>query len=336
MTESEQSYLNNYFSHIYVEKEAMSYSLTQRLLNRFTASTIIQISHYKDMFNRIHQNFTLQKKAPALILAVKHGQLIYPGAKVCQSFGNDHFYYTSNIMNCIYDCEYCYLQGMYPSGNIVIFVNEEDYFTEVNNLLKEHPVYLCISYDTDLLALENLTGLVHKWTEFAYKHPDLKIEIRTKSAYTLGFKDFARGSNIIFAWTLSPDLITKKYEHKTPALDDRLAALRIAKDNGYTVRLCFDPMIYVDGYKDLYKDLFKKTFNIIHSDEILDVSIGLFRISSEYMKSMRRQRMSEITAYPYITQNGVCQYDEKKSDEILDFARNELSKYIDLSMVYDS
>lgn len=34
-------------------------------------------------------------RAQNLILAAKHGELLYPGAPVCQNFGNEHFYYTS-------------------------------------------------------------------------------------------------------------------------------------------------------------------------------------------------------------------------------------------------
>ena len=34
-------------------------------------------------------------------------------------------------MNCVFDCEYCYLKGMYPSANLVVFVNLEDIFAEV-------------------------------------------------------------------------------------------------------------------------------------------------------------------------------------------------------------
>ena len=68
--------------------------------------------------------------------------------------------------DCIYDCEYCYLKGMYPSANIVIFVNIEDIFEELHRMLSEHPVYLCVSYDTDLLAFEAMTGYVREWEHF--------------------------------------------------------------------------------------------------------------------------------------------------------------------------
>ena len=69
-------------------------------------------------------------------------------------------------MNCVFDCEYCYLKGMYPSANLVVFVNLEDIFAEVEKRLAAHSVYLCVSYDTDLLALEHLTGYAARWIEF--------------------------------------------------------------------------------------------------------------------------------------------------------------------------
>ncbi len=324
----------DYFSHIYIENEAYGYAVTRQLLDRFRKSVRININHYKDVFNRGHQDYSIQKNAPALILAVKHGELIYPGARVCQSFNNHYFYYTSNIMNCIYDCEYCYLQGMYPSGNIVVFVNIEDIFAEVEALLTRHPVYLCISYDTDMLAMEGITGFVKRWCSFAAAHKELTIEIRTKSAYTEGFRHFSKGENIIFAWTLSPDYITNAFEHRTPSLDLRLNALKNACDAGYTIRLCFDPMIYVPDYKQIYSGLYRRVFDCIPAEAVLDVSLGLFRISASYIKAMRNRRINSVTAYPYTNVNGVCTYNEKSSREMLDFARAGLSQYISSDKIF--
>ncbi len=157
MINPNHSHLNPPFSHIYAEKSVLSHPLATQIISRFPKAKVIPIDHYKDLFNRSHQDSTIQRRSPKLILAEKHGTLIYPGAPVCQSFGEEHFYYTSCVMNCLFDCEYCYLKGMYPSGNPVIFLNLNDVFREVEALLKKHPVYLCVSYDTDLLALESVT-----------------------------------------------------------------------------------------------------------------------------------------------------------------------------------
>ena len=333
MNLSDKEYLAKHYSHIYVEEDAYNYPLTKKILENFKNSTIITIKHYKDMFNRSRQDFVLQKKAQSLILAVNTSELIYPGARFCQSFGNAHFYYTSNVMNCIYDCEYCYLQGMYPSGNMVVFVNIEDYFSVVSKKLEEHPMYICISYDTDLLAIEGMTGITQRWIDFAATNPNLTIEIRTKSAYMVNRLNNSNLPNVIFAWTLSPDFITQ-YEHLTPSLDTRLKAVNSAIENGSIVRLCFDPMIYVKNYQEIYSDFYHKVFSIIDSNAIFDLSIGVFRISSDYLKSMRKKRHCAITAYPYENIDGMCSYEQKKSDEMLDFARLELLNYVSSDKIY--
>ena len=184
MDNLKNTFYNLPFSHIYVEEEALFSPLAQKLIKK-TAPIVIH--HYMDIFGRTHQNFSIQKESPALILAVKHGNFIYPGANVCQSFGNSYFYYTSFAMNCPFHCEYCYLQGMYSSANIVLFVNTEDYLKELAQLLCQHSVYLCISYDTDLLALEYLTGFLEHYLCFAAKKHKLVTELRTKSAFLPSF-----------------------------------------------------------------------------------------------------------------------------------------------------
>ena len=73
---------------------------------------------------------------------------------------------------------------MYPSGNLVIFVNIEDFLNEIENRLKQHSIYLCVSYDTDMLALEPITQYAKILSEFTEKQPSLCIEIRTKGTYS--------------------------------------------------------------------------------------------------------------------------------------------------------
>ena len=108
---------------------------------------------------------------------------------------------------------------MYPSGNIVIFVNYEDYFNELGKMLELHPVYLSIAYDTDLLALEKLTGLLGCWSEFAGRHPGLLLEVRTKCAADV---TTITTKNIILAYTISPDPIASAFEHKAPGYEARV------------------------------------------------------------------------------------------------------------------
>lgn len=309
--------------------------MTKEILKRFDGSKIIEIEHYKDVFSRANQDFYLQKKSPKLILAVKKNNLIYKGAEVCEDFGNKHFYYTSIMMNCIYDCEYCYLQGMYTSANIVIFVNIDDYFKEVEELLKMHPVYLCISYDTDLLAFEGLTNYVREFVKFAKENKDLTIEVRTKSANFSLIRDVEPQDNVILAWTLSPDGVIEKYEHRTPNLKRRVESIKEAVDRGWRVRLCFDPILYIKNWKEEYRALVEEVFSKIDAGKIYDVSIGLFRVSKDYLKRMRKQRPDSIVLnFPYDTVEGVCSYDKELSEDMIGYVYSLVEKYVDKKKIY--
>ncbi len=326
---------NPYFSHIYVEKKALNHPNTEKILKYFPEAEIIEINHYKDVFSRSHQDFSLQKKGPKLILAVKKDNLIYEGAEVCEDFGNNHFYYTSTMMNCIYDCEYCYLQGMYTSANMVIFVNIEDIFNEVEKLLKKHSVYLCISYDTDILAFENVVGYGRKWIEFAKEHKNLKIELRTKSANFKAIEDIESQENIILAWTLSPDKVINEYENRTPGLRDRLLSIKGAINKGWKVRLCFDPMLYIKGWKEIYKDFIHTVFIELPAEKIYDISIGVFRVSKDYLKKMRKQRCdSVILNYPFETVEGVCSYGDKLSQDMVQYVYDIIKRYVEEEKIY--
>ena len=313
------------FSHVYVEEKAANYPLTREILKKTEGAVVIPIGHYKDVFDRPRQDTEAQKKDPALILAVREGSRIFKGAPVCQSFGQRNFYYSSSVMNCLFDCEYCYLKGMYPSSNIVVFVNFEDYEKDVQKLLEDGPLYVCASYDTDLIALNGLTGLADRWISLAEANRDLLVELRTKAAPP----SLALVPNVIYAFTLSPDAIARKYEKNVPSLDDRIKAAARALESGANVRLCFDPMILTDNWQEHYGELADRVSQMIDLNKLTDVSVGCFRISKEYLSSMRKSmRNSEIAWYPYVIRNGVAQYEESTDRQMQEFMCERLARYI--------
>ncbi len=316
------------FRHIYVEREVLAHPITKQLLARFPQASVLPIEHYKAVFNRGHQDLYAEETEPALILTANHGTLFYPGAPVCQSFGEEHFMYTSCIMNCLYDCDYCYLQGMYPSRNIVVFVNLEDYFAELTSLLSKHPVYLCCSYDSDLTALNGLLPHAEEFCRFAAEHPSLRLELRTKSAALPFVRKLPAAKNIVMAFTLSPQEIITQYEHYTPSLKARLATAKEAARHGFSLRLCFDPILDVPNAEELYTTLVEETFSVLHPEEITDVSLGVFRLSKDYLKQLKKAKPScAISHYPYELTDGVCHYRAKRCDDLLTIVRDALHRH---------
>lgn len=296
---------NKKFSHIYVEKDIRTHPRTRQILSHFPCSTILEIQDYKEVFNRRHQSYSAQYHSQALILARKKQGFLYKGSPVCQDFNQEYFYYCSNVMNCVYDCEYCFLKGMYPSGNIVVFVNMEDFLEETEKVLAQHPLYLCASYDTDLLSLEPWLGYGKLWGVFAENHPDFKVEIRTKGTDLRNIRVLPKTKNCIVAYTVSAEEVQKKYEHGTCTLHQRLEQIHILLEEGYTVRLCFDPIVPIPHWKREYSELLETVSRHVDFHKIQDISVGTFRLSKDYMHRMRQQYPhSALLQYPYVCDHG--------------------------------
>ena len=312
------------FTHVYVEERAEEYPLTQKILAKLNGADVIKIRHYKDVFDRKRQDAPSQKDHQALIIAVRDGNRIFKGAPVCQSMGQKNFYYASSMMNCPFDCEYCYLKGMYPSSNMVVFVNLEDYRKDVEEKLKEGPVYVCASYDTDLLALNGLTGHADFWMDMARTHDDLLVELRTKAAVDVTDNI----SNVIYAFTLSPVEVVERYERHTASVDARISAASRAVENGAKVRLCFDPVIRIPEWKDAYKKLIDDAASGIGFDRLTDVSVGTFRISADYLTRMRKAYPdSEIAWYPYFIKDGIAQYEPGLDKDMQEYVCGLIGEY---------
>ena len=189
------------FSHIYIERGAVEYPLSKIARSKFMGSTVIEIDHYKDVFNRRGQDFQLQKRSMKLILAKKTEPLLYEGSSMIQDYNTPNVYYNTPILNCLYNCDYCFLQGMYDSGNLVVFVNENEMMSAIdkkvsNPIDPSKPTVISISYNTDLLAMENILPLSRRWINYVKGKKDTVIEIRTKSALYDAISDIDPTDNV--------------------------------------------------------------------------------------------------------------------------------------------
>ena len=321
------------FSHLYIERGAKEYPLTRRIRERFAKAGVVEIDDYKTVFARPRQRFQAQKESMKLILAVKKDRFLYDGSGNSQNFSFEDFHYNTLMFNCVYNCDYCYLQGMYPSANIVVFVNLEDYFTATREGIEDRsnssqPLYLCISYDTDLLAFESIAPYCRAWIEFVHGEPDLLVEIRTKSAAYRAIRDLPPTDRVVLAWTLSPEPVAARYEHGAAPLRLRLDAIQSAMEDGWPVRLCFDPVLAVPSWKSVYGELLEETFRRIDPAGVRDVSVGVFRMTKGYFQRMRRQRQDTPLLYGEHVQEGTTvTYPAGQREEMTSFLRQRLGEH---------
>lgn len=330
--------LNHKFSHIYVEKNVKNDFITKKIISKFDNSKIIYIDDYKRIFSGFDQNFSIQKKSQKLILAEKKDNFIYNGSKMCHDFDNSSFFYTNNIINCLYDCKYCYLGGMYPSSNIVIFVNLKDFFKRIEDLSKKHKsIYLSYGYETDVPLFENIYPFINKWNEKISKLGNINMEIRTKSNILhkiLSIDNIDNIDNIIPAWTLNPQKFIEKYENKTPSLDERLKSIKKVQKMGIKIRISIDPIIIEKDFIDEYKKLVYKIFKVLNRELIRDISLGVFRIPNIYLKNLKKHSNSPIVFSDFEVKNSIATYPMNNKEYAINNMLSLLSKFIDKEKIF--
>jgi spore photoproduct lyase len=319
-----------FFSHIYIEERAVAYEDTARILDLFPQAVRIPIVDYQEVFARPNQSFQLQKNDNKLILAVKKDHFLYRGSERINSFGDRHLYYNSLIRNCLYNCDYCFLQGMHPSAYIVAYVNNTDFFAAVESHLSREPLYLSISYLTDLLGFEGLLPHARRWIEFARDRPALTIEIRTKSDNYRSIRDLEPIPNAILSWTMSPETIAACFERGTASFKNRLLSARSAVEDGWRVRLCFDPLLRVAGWRKEYRDCIEELFRRIPPDGIEEFSVGVLRMSSSHLKAMKTSGSRSVLIRRHLqVSNRTATYPPETEAEMRDFVRDEIAHFAD-------
>ena len=193
-------------------------------------------------------------------------------------------------------------------------------------------MYLCISYDTDLLAMEGIYPYVEEFARFLNQENALRIEVRTKAGGEGLWRKMQRlplssegRKRMIFAFTLSPEEIIEEAEEGTARLSSRIFAIQKALEEGYLVRLCFDPMIYHPRWKELYGALLQEVFEKIPMEQIHDCSLGSFRISESYLKAMGKALPhSPHTQFPYENTGGYYHYPKELMEEMEGFLYSRL------------
>ncbi|RAZ95498.1 radical SAM protein, partial [Klebsiella oxytoca] len=70
-------------------------------------------------------------------------------------------------------------------------------------------------------------------------------------------------------------------------------------------------------------------------DKILDVSIGTFRISQDYLKNMRKQEPdSAVIWFPFQKDDGYCHYPDSLMEEMECFLTGQFSEKIGREKIF--
>ncbi|MDD2760275.1 MAG: DNA photolyase [Methylomonas sp.] len=296
---------------LYIESAVAEHVRVAAIRRRFPHARVIECERYGEVFNPKAQNFRMQKQRPALILAHKHQKFVLPAPPGYGIGGSDNYYF-SHMLNCLYDCRYCFLQGMYQSANYVLFVNYEAFQQQIRDICRQspdQPVYFFSGYDCDSLAFEPVTGFAESFLPLFAELPNAWLELRTKSTQIRVLRQREPLPNCVVAFSLSPETVAGKVEAKAPALAKRIEAAAKLQRQGWPIGLRFDPLIYQHDYREQYRALFEQVFSVINAVTLHSVSLGVFRLPEHFFKKIHRLYPDErLFASPLQSASGRVSY----------------------------
>lgn len=322
--------------HIYIEEEIIDHPRTRTIVARYPNASIITCERYGNVFNSNAQNFRIQKKQPSLILARKNtGKVL----KTPEGYGigGTNNYYFSHMLNCLYDCRYCFLQGMYRSAHYVVFVNYEDFLDEITQISQQasESVWFFSGYDCDSLAMEPVTGFMdyalQKFSALGNAH----LEIRTKSTQIRTLINRNPFDHCVIAYSFTPPKVANALEHKVPSFEKRINSAAKLQKLGWNIGLRLDPLIYTDTFESDYSSMLRALFEKLDADKIHSVSYGPFRLPRDFFKKMVKLYPREKLFSGPLTENGkMVSYETELEEQCQNYLQTELLKYIKQSQIF--
>jgi spore photoproduct lyase len=324
---------------VYIEKGIINHPRTKKILSRFKKKIdIIYCDHYGEIFNIKSQNFRIQKKKPSLILAKKEGKKLHNIPKTF-SIGGKKNYYFSHMLNCIYDCEYCFLQGKHMSAHYLLFVNYEDFFVEIKKEINKNRLektYFFSGYDCDSLAFDGITGFIESFLPIFQKNKNGILELRTKSTQINKILKYKPIDNCIIAFSFTPENISKLIEHKTPSVKKRIVAMKKLANAGWKLGLRFDPIIPACNFAKIYENLFKNIATNIDEKNLHSISFGMMRFPKKMFKKMNKENSNKrILSLTLENRKGIYSYNEKMENKLENIIVSKLKKYMKNTPIYN-
>lgn len=314
-----------YPKEIFIDRRVLDLPTTQRILAKYPKLPKKIISDRNEI--KLPQVHTRAKQQ--LYLAAFQGEAL----KTCQGSGDYvccQYYTISLVSDCHLECTYCILQDYLKNNPIITFyTNVADVFQEIENHIQKNPQKIFrigTGELSDSLALDHITEFSKDFIGFANKHPNVVLELKTKTTNVQNLLELKHKKNVVVSWSINPQRYIEKEEHKCDSLTKRLAAARQCADAGYPVAFHLDPLLYFENWQTEYADVINQVQKLFLSKELAWVSLGSLRFTKELKKiSQRRFPKSQImTAEFGVSSDGKYRYYRPLREEMYRYLKNQI------------
>ena len=329
------------FKKIFVENELKSHPKTIDILSKLAAGKSEKINYidkYDEVFGKVKKPYLQKRDNLNLFIAKKRGTLVKE-APDAYGLGEEKHFYFINSYNCIYECEYCYLQGFFNSPDIVIFINWDDIKKDIADIANKHKgSWFHAGEFSDSLALSNLTGELSNYYQLFKNIPEAKLELRTKSINIREALKFEPLNNIYFSFSISTEKSCREVDLKTPPMKHRLKAIQSLQAKGHNVGLHFDPIIWTPNWAQEHEELVEYLDRTIELSKISYVSIGVVRFTDNVYYQFKKNYPDSTIHQGELKRSfdNKIRYPKAMRNKILRFLKEILtSKGIEESIIYE-
>lgn len=164
--------------------------------------------------------------------------------------------------SCPSMCEYCYLATTLGKKPYVrVYVNIEEILAKTEDYIgRREPeiTYFEGAATSDPIPTEYLTGLLYQTIEFFGRQKYGRFRFVTKHIHVDSLLAAKHEGHTRFRFSLNADEVIKKFEHRTPSMDERIAAAGKVARAGYPLGFIIAPIIQYPGWQQGYAALFRR------------------------------------------------------------------------------
>jgi len=232
------------------------------------------------------------------------------------------------VENCGFDCSYCSIQSFYHGDQVRFDAG----FAEKLQRLEIDPdktYHIGTGQSSDSLMWGNQAGILDALLAFARAHPNVILELKTKSKNIGYLLKHEVPPNILCTWSLNPQTLIANEEHLTASLEERLEAAQRLADKGLLVGFHFHPMIHYDHWQAEYGELFARLTGGFAPEQVALVSLGTLTYIRPVIKQLRARPgfHSKILQMPMVGCDGKLSYPDEIKLEMFRFAYQSLAPW---------
>lgn len=276
------------FEKVFIEAGLKNHAKTIHILNKIKYKELAYLESYDDVWGKVKKPYLQKRTNLNLFIAKKKGQKVKE-APAAYGHGSEKHFYFIHSYNCIYECEYCYLQGYFNSPDIVFFINHDEIISEMQEIANKYPnAWFHAGEFSDSLALSHISDELALYHKFFKENPKNKLELRTKSVNLKPLLTLPPLENIITSFTLSSKRAGEHFDVRCPSVKHRLKAIKTLVEHGNQIGIHLDPMIFSDSFVSDYEDLVKELSRILPNESLDYISLGVVRFTKDVFQEVEK------------------------------------------------